>query len=31
VSRVVVIPPGTNPEVITRLLEKFRQDVIAKP
>ena len=30
VSRVVTMPPGTNPEVITRSLEKFQQDVIAK-
>jgi probable F420-dependent oxidoreductase len=30
VSRVVMMPPGTNPEVITRSLEKFQQDVIAK-
>ena len=30
VSRVVMMPPGTNPEVITRSLEKFQQDVIAR-
>jgi probable F420-dependent oxidoreductase len=30
VSRVVTMPPGTNPEVITRTLEKFQQDVIAR-
>jgi probable F420-dependent oxidoreductase len=30
VSRVVMMPPGTNPEVITRSLEEFQQDVIAK-
>ena len=30
VSRVVTMPPGTNPEVITGALEKFQQDVIAK-
>src|SRR5260370_14791036 len=28
VSRVVMMPPGTNREVITRSLEKFKQDVI---
>ena len=30
VSRVVTMPPGTNPEVITQSLERFQQDVIAK-
>jgi probable F420-dependent oxidoreductase len=30
VSRVVVNPPGTKPEVVTRGLEKFREEVIAR-
>jgi probable F420-dependent oxidoreductase len=30
VSRVVVNPPGTKPEALTRGLEKFQQEVIAK-
>jgi len=30
VSRVVVNPPGTNPEVVTRGLEKFREEVISR-
>jgi hypothetical protein len=30
VSRVVTMPPGTNPEVITQSLEKFQHDVIAR-
>jgi alkanesulfonate monooxygenase SsuD/methylene tetrahydromethanopterin reductase-like flavin-dependent oxidoreductase (luciferase family) len=30
VSRVVMMPPGTNPEVITRSLETFQQEVIAR-
>lgn len=30
VSRIVARPPSTNPEVITRALEKFQQDVIAQ-
>jgi coproporphyrinogen III oxidase-like Fe-S oxidoreductase len=29
VSRVVITPPGTNPEVITRGLEKFHEEVIS--
>lgn len=29
VSRVVINPPGTNPEVITRGLEKFHKEVIS--
>jgi probable F420-dependent oxidoreductase len=29
VSRVVILPPGTQPEAITRSLEKFQQEVIA--
>jgi probable F420-dependent oxidoreductase len=30
VSRVVVNPPGTRPEVVTRGLEKFREEVISR-
>jgi hypothetical protein len=30
VSRVVINPPGTNPEVITQRLEKFQKEVIAR-
>jgi len=30
VSRIVIPPPGTNPEVITRSLEKFQEEVIAR-
>jgi hypothetical protein len=30
VSRVVVNPPGTKPEVVTRGLEKFREEVISR-
>jgi probable F420-dependent oxidoreductase len=30
VTRVVVNPPGTKPEVVTRGLEKFQQEVIAR-
>jgi hypothetical protein len=30
VSRVVMMPPGVKPEVITRSLEKFQQEVIAR-
>jgi probable F420-dependent oxidoreductase len=30
VSRVVILPPGTKPEAITRSLEKFQQEVIAR-
>jgi alkanesulfonate monooxygenase SsuD/methylene tetrahydromethanopterin reductase-like flavin-dependent oxidoreductase (luciferase family) len=30
VSRVVTTPPSTNPEVITRNLEKFQQEVITQ-
>jgi probable F420-dependent oxidoreductase len=30
VSRVVINPPGTNPEVITQRLEKFQEEVIAR-
>jgi hypothetical protein len=30
VSRVVMTPPGTNPEALTQRLEKFQQDVIAR-
>ncbi len=30
VSRIVTRPPSTHPEVITRTLEKFQQDVIAR-
>jgi hypothetical protein len=30
VSRVVMNPPGTKPEVITRALEKFQEQVIAR-
>ncbi len=30
VSRVVTNPPGTNPEVITRSLEKLQEEIIAK-
>ena len=30
VTRVVMMPPGTKPEIITRSLEKFQQEVIAR-
>jgi probable F420-dependent oxidoreductase len=30
VSRVVMNPPGTRPEVITRALEKFQEEVVAR-
>ncbi len=30
VSRVVMNPPGSNPEALTRSLEKFQQEVIAR-
>ena len=30
VARVVVNPPGTRPEVVTRGLEKFREEVISR-
>jgi len=30
VSRIVTRPPSTNPEVITRLLEKFQEEGIAR-
>ena len=30
VSRVVTTPPGTNPEVITRTLEKLQEEIIAR-
>jgi probable F420-dependent oxidoreductase len=30
VSRVVITPPGTNPDVITRGLEKFHEEVISR-
>jgi probable F420-dependent oxidoreductase len=30
VARVVMTPPGTNPEALTQRLEKFQQDVIAR-
>jgi len=30
VSRVVMLPPGTKPDVITQSLEKFQQEVIAR-
>jgi probable F420-dependent oxidoreductase len=30
VSRVVIRPPSTNPEAITRALEKFQEEVIAR-
>jgi probable F420-dependent oxidoreductase len=30
VSRVVINPPGTKPEVVTRGLEKFREEVISR-
>ena len=30
VSRVVMNPPGTKPELITRALEKFQEEVIAR-
>ena len=30
VSRVVIMPPGTNPQVITDRLEKFQEQVISR-
>jgi hypothetical protein len=30
VSRVVVSLPGTKPEIVTRGLEKFREEVISR-
>jgi probable F420-dependent oxidoreductase len=30
VSRVVVNPPGTKPEIVTRGLEKFREEIISR-
>src|SRR5260370_960551 len=30
VSRMVINPPGTNPEVITQRLEKFQEEVISR-
>ncbi|HSU90748.1 MAG TPA: LLM class F420-dependent oxidoreductase [Sporolactobacillaceae bacterium] len=30
VSRVVIMPPGTNPQVITQRLEKFQEEVISR-
>ena len=30
VARVVMNPPGTKPEIITRALEKFQEEVIGR-